>query len=281
MRSRWSFLALIAGVLMLIIAIALLLLPPSPSPQLRKGKIVTAKILIARRALAGGQILSADDLTSMSMPLDGRLDDVIEASSSEAALAIGAVAKRPLTKGEVIRKSDIVAQAKTKSLAQRLNPGTRAVIIPLDPVQAHASAISPFDRVDILVSPPQGLDGGAQAPQALVYRNLQVLAVEGKSAGDLEDVAIDPRAGTTGASSITVEVPSNQAIALAHGARSSTLSVLLRRRYDPEAPVTPSTPVKVGTVSPGANGALTQTARSLSPTAANPVGQVLVVRGEP
>lgn len=242
MGSVWSKLSAALGVVLLLAAGLLAFFQEDTTKPASAAKQSELRVLEVRQPVAAGGTLMKSNMVWRQIVADTLPEGAIVLGSAQAEQAVGANVARPLAAGELVRFTDLIETAKSKSLAIQLNPGMRAVTIPIDPTQARAAAVMPQDRIDVLVTPGQSIDtalngGTGPAVSARVYRNLRVLAIDGKSASTLADMANDLRGSGSGGS-LTVEVPAALAPQLAAGVRTGLSSVLLRRPFDagPEAP---------------------------------------------
>jgi Flp pilus assembly protein CpaB len=114
------------------------------------------------------------------------------------------------------------------ALPVRLQPGMRAVSIPIDRVKGVSGLIQPGDRVDIIAIPPQR--GSGPPPKAVtIFRGIRVLAV----GTALENASATPSPEEQGAATVTLEVNPKQADLLAWADSNATLRLALRSPREP------------------------------------------------
>jgi pilus assembly protein CpaB len=124
---------------------------PRPAPQ--------KSIMVARAAIARGQILKPADFTAQPWPDAAITGDYVVAGTGPATSLVGAVAREPIAAGEPIIKTKIVVPGDRGFLAAVLQPGMRAVSVPVDTTTDVSGFVFAGDRVDILITLPVPQDG--------------------------------------------------------------------------------------------------------------------------
>jgi pilus assembly protein CpaB len=137
--------------------------------------------------------------------------------------AVGSLALVTIPLGAQLTSSDIGSNV-AFALPVRLQPGMRAVSIPVDRVKGVSGMILPGDRVDVIAIPPGG-SGGSGPPKAVtIFRGIRVLAV----GNTLENAVATPGPDEQTAATVTLEVNPKQADLLAWADANSTLRLALR-----------------------------------------------------
>ena len=124
-----------------------------PEEAVNRLKGVTQVVGAANQILAGTFIRSDKDLTIIEM-------DTSEVQAEHIALSdpkklsefSGAVARRNISRGEALTKRDMVRSNEGGFMSAVLNPGMRAVSIPVNATSGNAGFIFPGDRVDLIVT---------------------------------------------------------------------------------------------------------------------------------
>jgi pilus assembly protein CpaB len=144
-----------------LIATRLAQVTPSAETTTRKP---TRSVLIARTALRRGQILRPDELIWQIWP-DGALDqNYIELGGPRGPDSFaGWVVRNPIAAGEPISEEKIIAPGDRGFLAAVLNPGMRAISVPVTVTSGISGFIFPGDRVDLVLSYPVPSPAGSQA----------------------------------------------------------------------------------------------------------------------
>jgi pilus assembly protein CpaB len=203
------------------------------------------QVLVARNDITRGQILRPQDLAWLPWPAGGVDHNyIVEGSGQGPEKFAGWVAVNPISGGEPISTSKIVAPGDRGYLAAVLQPGMRAISVPVTLTSGISGLVFPGDRVDLLMTfnvPQQQQDfGGDNAPRQAnfdhkatetVLRNIRVIAI---------DQRLDSKAGEAVlAHTATFEVSPKQSevIALASelGRVSLTLRSLVAAPQDPAA----------------------------------------------
>ena len=191
--------------------------PPHPaSPQ---------AILVARVAIARGQILKPTDYAPRPWPEAAITGAYIVPGSEPAKAVAGSVAREPFVAGEPIVRAKIVTPGDRGFLAAVLQPGMRAVSVPVSATSAVSGFIFPGDRVDLLITlplPADGPNGGGYQHKAAetVLRDLRVIAI-GQQLDGKEGQAIL-------AATATLEVTPKQSEIIALADEIGKLSLTLR-----------------------------------------------------
>jgi pilus assembly protein CpaB len=182
-------------------------------------------ILVARTAIARGQILKAEDLAWQPWPEDGIDPIYIQAGARPLEAFTGWVARDPIGKSDPITEAKIVAPGSRGFLAAVLRPGMRAVSVPVTATSGISGFVFPGDEVDILVTetlPPTSGNGGAVQHKAseTVLHDVRVIAVDQK---------LDNKGGeAVVAHTATLEVTAKQSEIIAVATEMGKLSLSLR-----------------------------------------------------
>ena len=219
---------------------------PPPAP--------TVKVLVATRELAVGDRLDAGSIGWRDWPKDAVADTYITDGAAPAAAPVdakgkaaaaageaaataaklvgaadsgpiaswyGAVVREPLAANEPLMARKLVKAGAGGVLAVALQPGMRAISVPLTKDSGAGGFILPGDHVDVV----QIRRGAAGAESSTVMRNVRVLAV-----GD--QTRADPKAATQEAPNATVELSPSQAEDLVLARAQGELTLVLRSYAD-------------------------------------------------
>jgi pilus assembly protein CpaB len=197
---------------------------PMPPPPAQKS------VLVARSAIARGQILKPTDLAWQTWP-DGGLDRAyIQKGAKTIEDIAGWVARDPLGPGEPITEGKVVAPGSRGFLAAVLRPGMRAVSVPVTATSGISGFVFPGDQVDILITHPVQASGGKgegvphQASETVLH-DVRVLAVDQK---------LDSKGGEAiVAHTATLEVTPKQSEVIAVASEMGKLSLSLRSLTTP------------------------------------------------
>lgn len=234
---------------------------PAPVAEAAVPQTPMTRVLVAKRDLPVGTRLTASDMGWQSWPAaslnpafitDGSApkaapettaDKAIEGASNVAQTVIGgdrgmdnligAVVREPIASGEPMVERKVVKGGEGGYLAVVLQPGMRAVGVPVSVESGAGGFILPGDRVDVIqtreVSLPDGATGDKPRLTEAVVVNVRVLAIDQKTTPDKDAQAI------VGAVA-TLEVTPEAAEALVEAISRGDLQLALRSYADAGAP---------------------------------------------
>lgn len=210
-----------------------------------------AQVLVAKTDLPIGKRLSAADLTWQPWPVaalnanfitDGAAPapppegaDKITKKAGKAATEMvmgnsaiqaleGALVKEPFLANEPVTARKIVRAGQTGFMAVVLQPGMRAIAIPVSAETGAGGFILPGDRVDVLQAHPAE-SGGKGITTEVLMTNLRVLAID-----QTTEAAADAKAAVGAVA--TLEVPAADAEVLARGKAQGEMILTLRSYAD-------------------------------------------------
>lgn len=235
---------------------------PAPAPVAQAApQTPMTRVLIAKRDLPIGTRLAAADMGWQSWPAaslntqfitDGSAPAPAPATTTEKAIdgaanvahaviggekamenMIGAVVREPIAAGEPMVQRKVVKGGEGGYLAVVLQPGMRAIGVPVSVESGAGGFILPGDRVDVIqtreVSLPAGATGDKPRVTEPVVVNVRVLAIDQKTSPDKDAQAI------VGAVA-TLEVSPDAAEALVEAISRDKLQLTLRSYADAGAP---------------------------------------------
>jgi pilus assembly protein CpaB len=126
----------------------------------------TVKVLVPTRTIEIGQTYTPNSFRWKEVPqqeLENYIDHVTPEDIS-AAHTMSGLARTKLVKDSILSKADITEPEGGYSLSLKLQPGYRAISVPVDQVTSNSGFIEPGDRVDILLL-------GSQDGELLRYGN--------------------------------------------------------------------------------------------------------------
>src|SRR6202140_1062397 len=111
-------------------------------------------VLVVRNGVQRGQILKPEDLAWQVWP-EGALDKnyVLLGTRTPEAFA-GGVARNPISAGEPLSETKIIAPGNRGFLAAVLRPGMRAISVPVTITSGISGFIFPGDQVDLMITYP-------------------------------------------------------------------------------------------------------------------------------
>ena len=226
---------------------------PEPAAAAAPAARPVAQVLVAKRDLPIGTRLTPADLAWQAWPADALnaafvtdgaapalpaqmpdkavqkatrvANDIISAQSPMQAFE-GAIVKEALAAGEPVVARKVVRAGQSGFMAVVLQPGMRAMAVPINAETAAGGFILPGDRVDVLQSRQGGGDGGAKTMVTeVLMRNVRVLAI---------DQSIEPGkdAKTIVGGVATLEIPAADAEVMARGKAQGEVQLALRSYAD-------------------------------------------------
>jgi pilus assembly protein CpaB len=193
---------------------------PVPPPSLPQ-----KSVLVARGEIARGQILKPENLAWRPWPESGIDPANIQAGTKRLEDFTGWVARGSFGPGEPITEAKIVAPGSRGFLAAALQPGMRAISVPVTKTSDVSGFVLPGDQVDILITHSLSTTGdqsGSVPRQAAetVLHDVRVLAVDQKLEGKAGEAVV--------AQSVTLEVTPKQSEKIAVAAEIGKLWLSLR-----------------------------------------------------
>ena len=211
-----------------------------------------AQVLVAKRDLKTGTTITAADLGWQPWPVDALnetfiTDGAAPAAQPEGAAKVakaagdlvagpgpleafeGAIVKEPIMTGEPIVARKVVRGGEGGYMAVVLQPGMRAVSVPIANDSAAGGFVLPGDRVDVVQSREAGEDEKGYVTETLL-RNVRVLAIDQATEPDKD-------ARTIVGSVATLEVPAGDVEVLTRGRAQGPVILALRAYSDIGGPV--------------------------------------------
>lgn len=192
------------------------------------------RVLVAKRALPVGTILTIDSMAYQPWPKELVQDAYFLEDASDTAKLVGTVVRNTITAGQPLTKGSLVHPGDRGFLAAALGPGMRAVTLPVSARTGVGGFIFPGDRVDLVltqsIEDPTG-NGAALKASETIIRNLRVLATDQNS----ESSMVDGKTVVKKFKTVTVEATPRFAEKIAVAQTIGTLSLSLRSIADNEA----------------------------------------------
>src|SRR5436190_9331709 len=186
----------------------------------------TLQVLVARNAIHTGQIVKPDDLRWQSWPEGSLAPTYIVEGKRPMSDFVGAVARGPIAAGEPITEGKLVLAGTRGFMSAVLQPGTRAVSVPITATSAVSGFIYAGDRVDVLLTHVlNGDKNGQHTATETILRNARVIAMDQRldfSPGDKPDI------GKTA----TLELTPKQSEIVTLAVKMGDLSLVLRSLQD-------------------------------------------------
>lgn len=199
----------------------------------------TVKVLVPTRTIEIGQTYTPNSFRWKEVPqqeLENYIDHVTPEDISTDHTMSG-LARTKLVKDSILSKADITEPAGGYSLSLKLQPGYRAISVPVDQVTSNSGFIEPGDRVDILLLGSQ--DGEllryGNSSQGLyvttIVHDARVLAFNNKQTAESYQKARESNGFENGIpddSSVSLEVTPEQANQVVLAKQLGKLTLVLR-----------------------------------------------------
>lgn len=204
-----------------------------PAPVQREEVAVkTAQVLVARRDIALGDVISPDSLRWQEWPESALNKEFVQHKTRPGAMndLAGTIARSAMVQGEPVTASKFVKLGEGGVLSAILPQGMRAISTRIREETGAGRMILPNDRVDvILVLRRRSKTGQEEFETELLFQNIRVLAIgqmiEARDAKKLAD-------GNTA----TLELTLAQAEALASANARGEITFALRSIADLKSP---------------------------------------------
>ena len=267
--------------------------PPAPTVVVAAAPppIPTQEVLVASRELAVGERIQGGDMswqawlasavnveyvtqgpptTAQAQSQFGQAASKVTSIAKNAvnnpadgpgSVFVGAIVREKINKDEPLIASKVVRSGQSGVMAVTLDPGMRAVALPLTAESAAGGFILPGDHVDVILTRQVDAQGASASAThgnvaSTVMRNVRVLAID-------QNMAAQKTASAVGATA-TVEATPAQAEYLVLAKASGTLTLSLRSYADAAGGA------EIGSMShdaSGAGGMTVRVFRNSTPTA--------------
>ncbi len=207
-------------------------------------RAAAVRVLVAKETMEAGRFVRVEDLDWIAWPEDGIADgyvvegreDADEAEKSGKALFAGAVVRSRITAGEPVTARRLVQPGERGFLAAVLDPGKRAVSLPVDATTGISGFIFPGDWVDVIFTGHIKLDAGAAGNEGTRAKRIDFSET---LLGDVQVIAMDQtvetgdgkaRVAKTATLQVTPKQAEKIALALRIGGLSLSLHSLARKQ---------------------------------------------------
>jgi len=140
------------------------------------------RILVAKKGLAAGVFLTPGKLEWLAWPADGIAGAYVKEGEKTKSDFAGAVVRSAISAGQPVTDSLIVQPGDRGFLAAVLEPGSRAVSVPVNATTGISGFIFPGDWVDVLMTmrlrDPSGDKKETRYFSRTLLTDIQVLAID-------------------------------------------------------------------------------------------------------
>lgn len=137
-------------------------------------------VLVAGADLAVGSFVQPDSLRWQDWPDVAVPESYLVRGQADEAQFVGAVVRQSLTVGQPLTATSVVKPGERGFLAAVLDPGMRAISVPVDEAAGNAGLVFPGDRVDLILTQTLNAEGdpaGSRRVSETVLENLRVIAM--------------------------------------------------------------------------------------------------------
>ena len=181
----------------------------------------TLKVLVAKQNIRVGQLIKPDTMRWQEWPSTDLSPAYIVEGKHKDSDFVGAVVRTPIAAGEPFTESKLVLANSRGFMAAVLQPGMRAVSIPVTATSSVSGFIYAGDRVDVLLTHVLNGPSGQHSATETILRNARVIAMDQRvdfSPGDKPDVA----------KTATLELTPKQSEIITLAIKMGDLSLVLR-----------------------------------------------------
>jgi pilus assembly protein CpaB len=187
------------------------------------------KVLVAKRGLPVGTIITADAVGFQLWPKELVQDAYFIDGEADMAQLLGTVVRNPITAGEPITRGGLVSPGDRGFLAAALSPGMRAITVPVSAKTGVGGFVFPGDRVDMLLTQSVSGDEGDLKTTETILRNLRILATDSNTE---TTTTADGKTVVRNNRTVTLEVTPRIAEKISVAQTIGTLSLVLRSIAD-------------------------------------------------
>lgn len=135
------------------------------------------EVLVADVTLPAGVFVKQQQLRWQRWPTDDVPPSYFLREQRSEESLLGAVVRRGIAAGEPITDGNLVKPGERGFLAAVLEPGMRAVSVPITAISGNAGLIFPGDRVDLILTQSIGDDDVTRRVSETVLNDIRVIAM--------------------------------------------------------------------------------------------------------
>ena len=188
------------------------------------GATKTVQVLVASKTLPKGAALSADNVSVRTIPAAYRHSQALDPASFDKV--DGRKLAYPLQAGEAVFLG-LVQRPTQEAFSSQVEPGRRAVTIPVDEISSISGLLEPGDRIDVVAS-VSSVTPGTRREVVLLLQNSKVMATGQRSVDDQKTGEVKRF------STVTLDLSVEEASRLIKAREDGRLTAMLRNRNDNE-----------------------------------------------
>lgn len=193
-------------------------------------KPVGVNVLVAAHALPAGTFVKPEHLAWRAWPEDGVANDYVVEGKRDKAAFVGAVVRANVAAGQPVTDERVVQPGDRGFLAAVLEPGKRAVSVPVNATTGISGFVFPGDWVDVVLTvrmpPKAGGPGQTRYFSETLLTDIRVLGIDQK----VENEKGQPNVAKTATLEVTPKEAEKIALALDMGSLSLSLHSLAREQ---------------------------------------------------
>lgn len=194
--------------------------------------VQTIDIVVANQTLDAGLRVGQGEFAIRAVPIEYVPQGAVSAHEFDGLADLKLTA--PLGRGDPLVRSNLRLEARQESFASTLQPGRRAITVPVDELNSSAGLMQAGDRIDLYVSFTQS----NRRTVAPVLLGVQVLAT-GARVEEFGAASADPNDPSAYANSyhtVTLDVAPEEAVRIHAARQAGQLLALLRPEGDLSTP---------------------------------------------
>jgi len=147
------------------------------------------EVLVADTAIPAGTFVKPQHLRWQRWPTDDVPDTYVLKGSRSRDVMIGAVARRGIAEGFPVTDGAVVKPGERGFLAAVLQPGMRAVSLPINATSSNSGLIFPGDRVDLILTQTLAGDDGASTRRVseTVLQDIRIIAMGAETSDEVDE----------------------------------------------------------------------------------------------
>jgi pilus assembly protein CpaB len=196
---------------------------PAPPPPAPVAQMDVVDLLVAKTDIPIGRAITAQDVEWQTWPVKAASPQFTQKANNPNAIAqiVGSVPRVSFASGEPIREDKLIKATGSGYMAAVLPVGMRAISTEITPETGAAGFILPNDRVDVILTSADRVDGKENYKSRTILTDVRVLAI---------DQTIEEKNGqrTVMGKIATLEVAPSNAEKLSLARRLGSISLVLR-----------------------------------------------------
>jgi pilus assembly protein CpaB len=199
--------------------------PPATAAEARL-PLVMVSVLTAAHDIPAGSLLKPADISSKQIPKASIPADATIDTEDERRAIYGAMVRRSMALGEIVRAADALRPGEHGFLAAVLKGDMRAVTVGVDAISGTAGLIWPGDRVDLILTQTiaePSVAIGHRIVAETVVSDVRVIAIDQRMVEGAANSGPAPEART-----VTLEVNKTDAQGVQVAVRLGRLSLSVR-----------------------------------------------------